>query len=71
MGIGERYHAPLHNTLRKRELEYPNVNSCLLLSMSVLAMSIALGPESIVPSVLGFGELSSLRTHNEAPIPKG
>ena len=70
MGIGERYHAPLRNTFRKLKLDYSLVDPSLLLSMSVFAMNITLGPEGVVPSVLVFGEFPSLRMLHEPPTPE-
>ena len=70
LGLGERYHQPLRNTLRKLRREYPKASKELLFSLSVKAMNDTLGPEGLVPTVLVFGEHPHPITAKEIPPPR-
>lgn len=54
--VGERYHDPLRNALRKMKISYPFVGDDYLLAFAVKAMNATLDPEGFVPSALVFGE---------------
>lgn len=65
LGLGERYHQPLHNTYRKLTMDYPKEDADLLLQFAVKGMNYTLGSEGIVPSVLVFGEYPPAFTTSE------
>ena len=58
----ERYHALLCNTYGKLNVEFPQMNKHLLLSMVVKAGNDTLGPDEIISSVLVFGQFPTVRT---------
>lgn len=66
LGICERHHQPLRNVYRKLEISYPKVPKTLLLAMAVKGINDTLGPESLGPSLLVFGEYPQSFTKSEA-----
>ena len=51
-------------------MDHSTLQRLVLLALSVKAMNETLGPESIVPSSLVFGEFPSLRTFEGPVIPR-
>ena len=70
LGLGERYHQPLHQTFRKIMADHKKTDRDLALALSVKAMNDTLGPEGLVPSALVFGEFPKLRTKGSKPTPR-
>lgn len=56
LGLGERYHQPLHQTYRKIMAKHTNVDPQYALAAAVKAMNDTLVPEGLGPSALVFGE---------------
>lgn len=61
LGVGERYHEPLRNTLRNAKLNMPHMSEASILTLCLKAMNDILGSEGSVPSALVFGEFPSTR----------
>jgi hypothetical protein len=57
IGIDERYNAPLRYICTKIRMDYPELDSNLVLRLSIKAMNDTMGPEGLVPSLLVFGVL--------------
>jgi hypothetical protein len=57
IGSGERYRAPLRRIYTEIRMDYPELDSNLVLRLSIEAMNDTMGPEGLVPSLLVFGVL--------------
>lgn len=67
LGIGERYHQPLRNTLRKMFITHPKADFDTALALATKALNDTLGPEGLVPSALVFGDLPRLQLASTSP----
>lgn len=65
LGTFERYQDSLQKICRKFKVASPNMDHGVLLAFSIYAMNNTLGHEGLVPSVLVFGEFSSLHMIRE------
>ena len=55
LGTGEKLHAPLRRTYRKKTFEFPQIDSNIALKLSIKAMNDTNGDKGLVPSLVVFG----------------
>ena len=67
LGLGERYHQPLHQPFRKIMAEDKKTDLDLALALSFKEMNDTLGPEGLVPSALVFGEFPKIQGSKPTP----
>jgi transposase InsO family protein len=60
LSVGERYHEHLRRIYRKVRHYFPNLSESLALSLANKAMNDTMGPEELVPTLLGFGTFPRL-----------